>query len=143
MIPLKFKLVDSLARLPTYATDGSACFDFCAAQSQNIYPGTARSITTGLKAEIPEGYALMLYGRSGMAIKAGISLANCVGVVDSDYRGEIVILLRNNSEDIYSIQIGDRIAQGMLIKVPSVRILQVDEISETARGEGGFGSTGS
>ena len=142
MTPIKFKRLHPAAVMPTYATDGSACFDFYATGDFAVHPFMTAAIKTELKAEIPRGYALMLYGRSGMALNNGISLANCVGVIDSDYRGEIVILLRNGSDDRHMIYAGDRIAQGMLIQVPSVKIIEVDEISETGRGEGGFGSTG-
>lgn len=158
---VKFKKLRPDAITPTYATDGSAGLDFYlprAYWSNNKLSGNSTYLTgkspmtvhTGISVEIPEGYAMLLLSRSGHGIKHAIRLANCVGLIDADYRGEIVIKLSmddlscyvryNNRRHIFNV--GDRIAQGVIVPVPKIELVEVDELSETARGEGGFGSTG-
>ncbi len=103
-------------------------------------------INTGLAFEVPEGYVMMVYSRSGHGFKNGVRLANCVGVIDSDYRGELLVKLTKDvtsfNSNPFPIKNGDRIAQAMLIPVPQVTFTQVSELSETKRGDGGGGSTG-
>lgn len=135
------------APLPVRATPGAACFDLHALEGGMLgYHGSfipsARTFRTGLAFEVPAGYALMIYSRSGHGFKNDVRLSNCVGVIDSDYRGEVMVRLRSDSEPM-QVKAGDRIAQAMLIKLPKVEIEVVDELSTTERGAGGFGSTGS
>lgn len=139
---IKIKLLNENAKVPTYATTGAACFDIYAAESTDIIGGEQAAISTGLAFDLPEGKALMVYSRSGHGFKHGVRLGNVVGVIDSDYRGELKICLRNDGGSIFSVRAGDRIAQGMIIDVERYEFEAVDELSETARGDGGFGSTG-
>jgi len=131
--------------LPKYAHDGDACFDLhCHSVT---YPEVSIAlIKTGLRFEIPKGYALMVYSRSGQGFSHDVRLSNCVGVIDSGYRGEVMVKLTADSmggwDYLDNIKPGDRVAQAMLIPVPHTTILEVDNLSETARGENGFGSTG-
>ena len=105
-------------------------------------PGTTMKIGTGIAAEIPEGYFGAVFARSGLATKKGLRPANCVGVIDSDYRGEIIVALHNDSKEPQTIQAYERIAQIVILPYLDVSFEIVDELSDTERGEGGFGSTG-
>lgn len=143
-IELKVKRLHPDAVIPTYGTDGAACFDLYVATAPKLSetaPGTYH-MHTGLAVEVPEGFALMVYSRSGHGFKWGVRLANCVGVIDSDYRGEIIVALTSDTGLMPVTLPGDRIAQAMLVPVPRVAFHEVDELSDTARGAGGFGSTG-
>lgn len=140
------KLGNTNAKLPTYATDGSACFDIY----PDFLPEHARSISntggtitlsTGLFFEIPEGKVLLIYSRSGQGFNHNVRLANCVGVIDSDYRGELKVKLTMDGNNYMFIKHDTAIAQGMIIDVPKVEFITVQELSETERGTGGFGST--
>jgi dUTP pyrophosphatase len=139
---IKIKLLNENAKVPTYATVGAACFDIYAAEGNDILGGEQAAISTGLAFDLPEGKALMVYSRSGHGFKHGVRLGNVVGVIDSDYRGELKICLRNDGGSIFSVRAGDRIAQGMIIDVERYEFESVEELSETVRGDGGFGSTG-
>ncbi len=141
---LNFIKLSPGAKMPQKATVGAAGMDLYACLKQNIIinPGEIIKVPCGIAAEIPEGYGAFLFARSGLAIKHGITLSNGVGVIDSDYRGEICVGLCNIGNEKYTIQNGDRIAQMVILKVESFVVNQVDKISETNRGEGGFGSTG-
>lgn len=139
---LKVKKLQSSAIIPQYATAGAACFDIHAVECVRLPPYWRQTIKTGLAFEVPEGYALMVYSCSGHGAKKGVRLANCTGVIDSDYRGELMVALSNDSQDEFVVEAGDRIAQAMLVKVPRVDLVEVNELSETERGAGGFGSTG-
>ena len=144
-INVKIKLTRG-ATLPAYATDGSAAVDLRAALeggSLTIEPGCRVSIPTGI-AIAPEtcGVVAIVAARSGLGCKHGIALANGIGVIDSDYRGEISVCLHNKSNAPYTVADGDRIAQMMFIPVRSSTLIPADELDETARGAGGFGSTG-
>jgi dUTP pyrophosphatase len=137
------------AVLPHYATSGAACLDLHAATVTGpLLPGDAVVVGTGLAFEIPHGYVMLVFSRSGHGFNHDIRLANCVGVIDSDYRGEVMLKLRNDrsAEDerpAIAIRPGDRVAQAMILPLPSIdRIRVVDELSNTERGAGGFGSTG-
>ena len=137
---VKVKKVHKDAKLPTYATDGSGCFDFYTVDKGMV--GVIDHIfDTGLQMEIPKGYALFIFSRSGHGFNQKIRLSNCVGVIDSDYRGNIKINLISDRGAI-SFKTGDRIAQGCILPVPHVTFQGVDDLSETDRGQGGFGSTG-
>lgn len=141
-----FRMAEEV-RLPTYATDGSACFDIYA-----HLPGAAAFSTlgsgvipTGLKAAVPEGYVMLIFSRSGHAFKANTRLANCVGVIDSDYRGELMVKLTRDDGQTLWVDDGERIAQAMIVPAPRWEILEVpveSDLGSTERGQGGFGSTG-
>ena len=130
--------------VPEYKTEGAAGMDLCAAISEPITlkPLERKLIPTGLKIELEHGYEAQIRPRSGLSIKHGISLINCVGTVDEDYRGEVCVGLVNVSNEEYTIQPDERIAQMVIAKVEQAKIEVVTELSETVRGEGGFGSTG-
>jgi dUTP pyrophosphatase len=147
---LKVKKLHPDAVLPKYASEGAACFDLHALEDADdsskeveFAPESACTFRTGLSFEVPPGWAMMVYSRSGHGFRNGVRLSNCVGVIDSDYRGEVMVRLHNEGNDWFNVKKGDRIAQSMLIPVPKVTIVEAEELSETARGAGGFGSTGS
>lgn len=127
--------------MPARATAGSACFDLRAAHDAAIHPGRDEAIRTGICVALPAGYAMLLFSRSGHGVM-GVSLSNSVGVIDSDYRGEVLVRLRNDGADSLHIEAGDRIAQAMVIALPRVTLLPVSWLPSTDRGAGGFGSTG-
>lgn len=154
-LQLKIKKLHPDAIIPAYQSAGAACFDLHALissdaegeQAANVLAthSTPAVIRTGLAFEVPEGFVLMIYSRSGHGFKHDVRLANCVGVIDSDYRGEVQVKLTNDGKGAGAclrVAHGDRIAQAMLIPVQQVRLLEVDELSQTERGTGGFGSTG-
>jgi dUTP pyrophosphatase len=140
--------VRSDAILPRYSTAGAACFDLHAYidlagnRTVNLMPGERFMVGTGLKFEVPAGHVMLIYSRSGLGAKHGIRLANSVGVIDSDYRGEVRLPMINDGDALFVINSGDRLAQAMIVPFPAVELQQVEELSETERGEGGFGSTG-
>ncbi len=141
---LKVQRLPHCQGIPKYATSGSAGLDLTLAVSEpfELAAGARAKLPTGIKVEIPSGYEGQVRPRSGLADKAGISLTNCVGTVDSDYRGEVMVLAINHGEKSYTFQPGERIAQLVVMPVPIVEIVEVDEVEESVRGEGGFGSTG-
>lgn len=128
--------------LPAYATDGAAGMDVLAAEDVTLAPGGRHAVATGLALAIPEGYELQVRPRSGLALKHGISLPNTPGTIDSDYRGELKIIMINLGAEDFAIHRGDRIAQLVLAPVVRAGWLEVAELDDTARGAGGFGSTG-
>ena len=131
--------------LPYYATPGSAAMDLhaCLDGAVTIPAGERRVIPTGLAIALPSAdYVALVFARSGLGIKHGVAPANCVGVIDSDYRGEILVGLQNSGGSDFTIRPGDRIAQLMVVPVVQPRLRLVDELDETGRGAGGFGSTG-
>jgi len=132
--------------LPAYKTKGAAGADIVAAVPKGnpikLYTGDRAAIPTGLTVAIPEGYEIQVRPRSGLAKEFGIQLVNAPGTIDSDYRGEIQVILINLGHEPFIVERGDRIAQIVLAKAPQIEWDQVDELSETVRGEGGFGSTG-
>lgn len=140
MLNVKVKKLTEDAILPTYATGGSACFDLYSIENTTF--AGSNVFRTGLAFEIPEGYVMLVYSRSGHGFKADIRLANCVGVIDSDYRGELLIKLTIDSNLIHVIGKGERIAQAMIVPYQSVLFEEVDELGTTERGVGGFGSSG-
>ena len=139
---LKVKRLSSLATLPTYATEGSACFDLRAAQDATVFSNSGAVVDTDLAFEVPSGWVMKLYSRSGHGFKHGVRLSNCTGIIDSDYRGHVPVKLRNDGLTTFYVRAGDRIAQAMLERVEQVEFEVVDELSDTARGTGGFGHTG-
>ena len=130
--------------VPEYKTEGAAGMDLCAAISEPITlkPLERTLIPTGLKIELEHGYEAQIRPRSGLSIKHGITLINCVGTVDEDYRGEVCVGVVNVSNEEYTIQPDERIAQMVIARVEQAKLEVVTELTETARGEGGFGSTG-
>lgn len=142
---VKYKLVDPRAKAPAYATPGAAAADLCAVLDAplTLAPLERAMIPTGLAIELPgPDCVALLYARSGLAIKHGLTLPNCVGVIDSDYRGEIKVGLINQSTAPYTIQPGERIAQLCIAPVWQASFTPADALNETERGAGGFGSTG-
>lgn len=130
------------AQTPTYASDGAAAFDIYALEDAFIQPASAKKIRTGLAFEVPAGYVMHAYSRSGHGFKDGVRLVNCVGVIDCDYRGEVMVGLHNDGSKGYRVDKGDRIAQAIVQPVTRWTFEEVEELSETARGDGGFGSSG-
>lgn len=133
------------SKMPKKATSGSAGFDLCAALSEplTLEPGALVKVPTGIAIALPgPETAALIYARSGLAVKHGITLSNCVGVIDSDYRGEIIVGLCNISREPYTITPGERIAQLVVTPVAPAKLVEADNLEETARAQGGFGSTG-
>lgn len=156
-VHVKIKKIHPSAIIPKYQTDGAACFDLHVLfdtedHEEYLTEWSSKSFRTGLTFEIPKDHVMLIYSRSGHGFKNDIRLSNCVGVIDSDYRGEIQIKLKCDDREAHFngirkpllIKHGDRIAQAMIIKLPQVVLMEVvdEELSETNRGNGGFGSTG-
>lgn len=128
--------------LPKKASTGSACFDIQSADDTEIAPRHAGIVRTGLKFKLPENHVLLVFSRSGHGFKNNVRLSNCVGVIDSDYRGELKVSLQNDGDETFSVRYGDRVAQGLIVPIPQVAMVAGVVIADTARGAGGFGSTG-
>jgi dUTP diphosphatase len=146
-VKVKFKrLDDSLSNipLPTYKTQGSAGMDICAAINEkiNVKPNSLELIPTNISVEIPEGFEIQVRPRSGLAAKHSIGLLNSPGTIDSDYRGEIKIILMNFGKEDFEISPGDRVAQLILAKTYKAEFVETKELNLTDRGDGGFGHTG-
>lgn len=141
---MRIRMVSSRGRFPAYETEGSAGMDVCAALDEPVVipPGKRALIPTGLRMEIPEGCEVQLRARSGLAVRRGICLANGVGTIDSDYRGEVGVALINLGEEDFTVRDGDRIAQMVACTYEKVQIVEAESLEDTKRGEGGFGSTG-
>ena len=144
MEKIKVKLLRPGARVPTYGTEFSAGADLyaCLEEPVTIAPGETKKIPTGLAMEIPVGFAGLIYARSSLGTKQGLAPANKVGVVDSDYRGEFMIFLHNHGSQTQTVSHGDRVAQLLVTPVFTPGFEEADELTDTARGAGGFGSTG-
>lgn len=149
MKDLKVKRVHPGAILPKYQTAGAACFDLHAIVEGGpvtVQPGMSQDFRIGLAFEVPDGWVMLVYSRSGHGFKSGVRLANCTGVIDSDFRGEMHVKLTQdtffgNPEPLV-VKHGDRVGQCMLVPAPHWNLIEVDDLNETARGEGGYGSTG-
>ncbi len=141
---IRVKLLRSNAKLPSFGSQEAAGADLyaCLEEPVTILPGQTAFLPTGLAMEIPQGYAGLIYARSGLACKKGLAPANKVGVVDSDYRGEFIVALYNHSDAPRTVVNGERIAQLVVTPVLRPVFVQTQELSETQRAEGGFGSTG-
>lgn len=141
---VNIKKLNDKAVIPTYGTEYAAGADLyaCMDEAVTINPGETAFIKTGLAMEVPVGYAGLIYARSGLACKKGLAPANKVGVIDSDYRGEIMVALHNHSNEAVAVESGERIAQLVITPYIVAAFNQVDELEDTVRGEGGFGSTG-
>ncbi len=144
MTLLKIERLEHNKNIPQYQTEGAAGMDLCAAIDVpvTLKPLERALIPTGLKIELEHGYEAQIRPRSGLSIKHGITLINCVGTVDEDYRGEVCVPVVNLSNDTYTIQPQERIAQMVIARVEQAHIEVVTELTETVRGAGGFGSTG-
>jgi dUTP pyrophosphatase len=149
---VRIKKLHPDAIVPQYQTSGAACFDLHAlilsAGGVALWPDSQLVVRTGLAFEIPEGHVMLVYSRSGHGFKTNVRLANCVGVIDSDYRGEVLVKLTNDTSPIdensvmFKVSHGDRIAQAMIVPVPRIELQLVDDLSDTERGTNGGGSTG-
>jgi len=130
--------------MPKKQTVGSAGFDLYANVDEQIVimPGETKLIGTGIKIQLPRQHMLTVCPRSGLALVNGIGVANAPGIVDEDFRGEVGVILINNGRNIFLVNRGDRVAQAVVQRLPEINIVEVEELSETDRGEGGFGSTG-
>ncbi len=138
-----FKKLNDKAKMPTYGSPYSAGADLYSAEDEiTLKAGESHLFHTGIAMEIPLGYVGLVYARSGLACKKGLAPANKVGVIDADYRGEIMICLHNHSQNEQTVEAGERIAQMVIAPFLSVEYEETEELSETVRGEGGFGSTG-
>lgn len=142
MIELEITKVRADARLPERAYTGDAGLDLAACEPVSLGPGERAVVPTGLAVAIPEGYAGFVQPRSGLAARHGITIVNAPGLIDSGYRGEIqVVLLNTDRDETFSAEPGERIAQLVVLAVPEVALLEVDELSESERGVRGFGSS--
>ena len=143
MVKLLIKKLQKNIILPEYKTEGSSGMDLMAnvEQTVKILPGEKKIISTGIMVAIPEQYELQIRPRSGLAAKNGISIINTPGTIDSDYRGEIKVILINLGKDIFQINKNDRIAQMIVCPIIKVELKEVESLPKTIRGEGGFGST--
>ena len=141
---VRIKKLSDKAIIPTFGSAGSAGGDLYSAEENQVIiaPNQTVLIGTGLAVEIPDGYVGLVYARSGLATKSGLAPANKVGVIDSDYRGEIKVALHNHSNEIRTVSQGERIAQMVIAPYLKVEYEEVDDLSDTVRGGGGFGSTG-
>ena len=141
---INIKKINDKAIIPTYGSEYAAGADMyaCLDAAVQIEPGQTVHIHTGIAMEIPAGYAGLVYARSGLASKKGLAPANKVGVIDADYRGEIMVALHNHGTQTQSVEPGERIAQLVIAPYITGVFHQVDELSDTVRGDGGFGSTG-
>lgn len=144
MTILKIERLENNKILPEYKTEGAAGMDLCAAVSEpvTLKPFERKLIPTGLRIELEHGYEAQIRPRSGLSIKHGITLINCVGTIDEDYRGEVCVPVVNISNEEYTITPDERIAQMIIARVEQAEIEVVTELTATQRGEGGFGSTG-
>lgn len=140
---LRFRRLSAAARPPAQAHEGDAGYDLHAAEAATIDPGERASVGTGIAVAIPEGQAGLVVPRSGLAARHGISVVNAPGLIDSGYRGELrVLLLNTDHAQPFTIEPGDRIAQLLLVAVETPELEEAEELDETVRGAGGFGSTG-
>lgn len=143
-VPVMVKRLPHFAglALPAYATAGAAGMDVLAAEDVTLAPGARHAVATGLALAIPAGYEMQVRARSGLSLRHGIGLPNAPGTIDSDFRGELKIALINFGDEPFAVRRGERIAQLLLAPVTRASWLEVDQLDETARGGGGFGSTG-
>ena len=139
---VRVKTLRENAVLPSYGSDYAAGADLYACNAVTVEPGATEFVQTGLALEVPAGYAGLVYARSGLACKKGLAPANKVGVIDADYRGEIMVALYNHSSQAVEIEPGERVAQLVITPYLTAVFEETEELSDTVRGEGGFGSTG-
>jgi dUTP pyrophosphatase len=139
---IRFTRCDQRAKAPAPATGGAAGFDLVAIETTVIRPGEVAFVRTGITVEVPDGYTLLVCSRSGLAARCRVTVANAPGVVDRDYRDELTPPMANASAAAYTVAAGDRFAQAVVVPAPVLEFVEVDELTVTARGRGGFGSTG-
>lgn len=139
---VKFKKLDPKAQLPSYATPEAAGMDIRSIANLSIGPGLWAKVSTGIAPELPPGWELQVRGRSGLALKFGVTVLNSPGTIDSDYRGEIGVTLINHGSQPFVVNEGDRVAQLVLARAPQADIQEVEELTDTQRGVAGHGSTG-
>ncbi|NBG87806.1 dUTP diphosphatase [Isachenkonia alkalipeptolytica] len=139
---MKIELTDENAKLPDYAHEGDAGMDLYAVESVTLQPGERKLVGTGLKIQLPPNTEAQIRPKSGLALKNGITLLNTPGTVDEGYRGEVEVILINHSREAYSVEIGQKIAQMVIMPVTRVTVEKVDHLEDSVRGQGGFGSTG-
>ncbi len=140
---LRIKKLNDSAIMPTYGSACAAGADLYSCEGEiSFNPGETKLVHTGLAMEIPDGYVGLIYARSGIATKRGLAPANKVGVIDSDYRGEIMVALHNHSNDVQTVAAGERVAQIVITPYLAVNYVEAPELDDTKRGDGGFGSTG-
>ena len=144
MIDVKIKYLSDKATEPKYATDGSLGMDLAAALDEPVVvkPGERVAVPTGLAIQIPDGWGAFVFPRSGLSLRSGITMCNCVGVIDTDYTGELKAAVINVSDKDFTINSGDRIAQLVFLPVEKARLVSAESLDDTERGIGGFGSTG-
>lgn len=139
---INIKLINSIAIMPTRGSTDAAGYDLYTYESGDINPNETVKFHTGISMEIPKGFVGLVFARSGLGINHGIVPSNCVGVIDSDYRGEIMVALHNHSNETYSVKENERVAQIVIVPFLSVEFKKVTELTNTERGVRGFGSTG-
>jgi len=139
---VKFIILHENAKLPQYQSNGSSGLDLCTVENVTIWPGTRKLVSCGLAMELPSNLEGQIRPRSGLAFKHGITVLNTPGTIDSDYRGELKVLLHNAGEQEMTFQPGDRIAQLVIMPIVKINPMLSEDLSETVRGAGGFGSTG-
>lgn len=139
---LKIELINENAKLPDYAHEGDAGMDLYSVESVTLEPGERKLVKTGLKLQLPPNTEAQIRPKSGLALKKGITLLNTPGTVDEGYRGEVGVILINHSQEVYPVEIGQKIAQMVIMPVTRVTVEKVDNLESSDRGEGGFGSTG-
>lgn len=139
---LRYKLLSDDARAPSHAHEGDAGLDLHAAESASLEPGRRASVGTGVAIEVPPGHAGLVLPRSGLAARHGIALVNAPGLIDSGYRGELRVLLLNTGDERFEVAVGDRIAQLLITPFAGAEPVEVTELGPSARGTGGFGSSG-
>jgi len=144
MKELSVMRIKPTAKLPARQTAGSVGYDISACLDRDtiLAPGETQKIGSGIAIALEPGYAAFIYARSGLGINFGVIPANCVGVIDSDYRGEVIVGLKNTSKEPFEVKNGDRIAQMVIKKCETPDIILCDDLDKTVRGDGGFGSTG-
>lgn len=141
-VEIKVKVLRDTARIPSFGTDGAAGFDFYAAEDVLVLPQGRVVVPTGLAFAIPKGYEIQVRPRSGTSLKTSLIIPNSPGTIDADFRGEVGIILYNSGNLPYTVKQGERIAQGVLGRVPESYFTVVSDLDSTDRGSGGFGSTG-
>lgn len=139
---LRVLRLDPDVALPSYAHPGDAGLDLVAAAGVTLAPGARAAVSTGLALAVPDGWVGLVHPRSGLALRHGVTVANAPGTIDAGYRGEVLVLLVNLGEEPFVVAAGDRVAQLLLQRVGQAEIVEVDDLDDTARGTGGFGSTG-
>lgn len=141
-VRLRVRRLDPGVPLPSYAHDGDAGLDLCAAEDVVLAPMERAAVATGLAIAVPTGWVGLVHPRSGLALRQGLTVANAPGTIDAGYRGELKVILVNLGEDAVTIARGDRVAQLVLQEVGAAEVVEVDDLDDTTRGHGGFGSTG-